>query len=353
MIELRPQTRRPRRKNHPITFITITEMPQQQQQNNESVSKDSINSNNTEITKLFSLEDDSKCYRNVSDGCSDPTVDLLSFELLQTTTSSSSQLPLLDTTADAGNELSEISSGISYFTLPPPTLSRTFDDSVVSDDLISDLTLDDSFSISSSSSSNLMMITPNLLPTSCEYLSHTLLTPKQQQFKSSLPNDYHHLDNSSRCIRTKNSNILSCESTAATSALYSVSQHSSSQSTLRVQEIKRKLRSLEHRYYHKNHHHTTTVTRRSTAQRSATTNNASSYDLVCNKFTAAMRNHKLHNAIYRSIPMIRFVLQVIGEMICVNIVLYMVYLLFVFYKYSLFIAIQGTSTLYDDTLFTA
>lgn len=70
-------------------------------------------------------------------------------------------------------ELSEKSSGISYFTLRS-TCYDSIGGSIAEDDAISNLTVDDAFSISpSSSSSSNMMIASNLVPTSSEYLCHT------------------------------------------------------------------------------------------------------------------------------------------------------------------------------------
>lgn len=103
----------------------------------------------------------------------------------------------------------------------------------------------------------------------------------------------------------------------------------------------------------------TALNRRSVvAQQSTNTNNAS-YDSVnfgvgCSKLPFAMRNHKQHKVIVNAMPMyMQSVLQISGEIVCANIILYMVYLLMVFYKYSLVIAIQGTTTLYyNATLFS-
>jgi len=129
-------------------------------------------------------------------------------------------------------------------------------------------------------------------------------------------------------------NAKSCESTAASSGI--TTQQSEQTSNPRVKDLKQKLRSIESRFYHK---------------RYTTTNNHST-TRTPNHPNYLNRTRKLH-AMYKSIPMIKSVLQIIGECIMVNIVLYMVYLIIVFYKYSFLMAIQGGSgatAVYSTTL---
>jgi len=301
-------------KHHPITFITIATPPPTptifNTTNNDSYTKDGGNKSsddNTSLTKLFSLDDDSHGYlRDFDYNCSDPTADLLSF------------CPLPNhATINTKGLSAEMSSVFSFFTLPPQGLERTFDYSMNSmsgdggsDTVISSLTLDDDLSIGSSiggSPSN--------------YLCHAL-------YHDGFPKH-------TKCL-SSSKNTKSCEFTTASST--TTTQQSEQASNPRIKCLKQKLRSIEHRFYHKQH--TPTKQRSTTIHTSSHSNN--------------LRRTCKHRAIYRMTPMIKSVLQIIRDCAMVNIIIYMVYLVIMFYKYSFLMAIQGviTTAVYSTALYT-
>lgn len=326
----RRQQRRQQRIKHPVDFITIAN----KSNHNDSTKSDGDSS--AAITKLFSLDDDSKCYRDFVDGCSHPTADLLSFDGALTPP----QYPFV-VGGNCVDGISEMSSTFSLSSTLTPVLSRTFDHSVSCSDL-SELTLDDELSSGSITSAR------NYL---CLTLYPEFSNPSSAPTPRTLPKRKYH----PKWGRNKTSHHkVSCESTAATSTttsnlLSSVSQPSS-HSNRRVRELKNKLRSIEHRYYGKK----LTSSKRSVARSTDAGGGAlcGSDDLVfCSEIPLSHRI-QIHRALYRAVPVIQRTLQVVVESICVNLILYMVYLLFEFYKYSFSMAIQGSTTLYDTTLFS-
>lgn len=129
------------------------------------------------------------------------------------------------------------------------------------------------------------------------------------------------------------SNTPPCESTvgictATSRTLSSVSQYS----LYFTKGTSTRLSSTEPRYYHQKH----PSLRRSTVQ---STNRYS----VCSKLSSPCCNHN-----YRAVTLIESMMVVVEEILCYNIILYMIYLHFMFYKYSLSIAMQGSTTLFSN-----
>lgn len=126
-----------------------------------------------------------------------------------------------------------------------------------------------------------------------------------------------------------------CESTVERSTdtantLSSVSQHSSYYSKW-LQRNKTRLSSTELQYYSQKCPSLKGCIVQSTNHSSA-----------CSKLSSSYRNH------HRVVSLMQSTMEAVGEIICYNIVLYMVYLLFMFYKYSLIIAIQSSATLFSN-----
>lgn len=290
---------RPSPPIHPIEFITFI---------NASRIGNSVDRDDGNAIGSLICDNDSKYDVDFNDACSDPTFDVTSLDEV-----SAPPWPLTGANSLDDNKI--------FNTPSQPSLSRTYNSD--SSDIIDMI----SYNGPSSRSDTIAKNTP-----SSEYLCHTLYP---EYIKSSVTlitfaNEYEYRNSRNR------PSIVSCESTAATSVttsnIYSlVSQHSL-YSTNRVQEIKARLRSSELRYYQKR-----TSSKRSMVQSTTSTNASCDHNdndtPVCNRLSSSHY--------YRLVSTMQSMLEAAGKIICFNTSLYMVYLLFVFYKYSLSIAIQG------------
>jgi len=291
---------------HPIEFITFIKSSR----NSNSFDRDDGSS--AIATESLICGNDSKYDIDFNDECNDPTFDLMSFD-----GASTPPWPLIGAT-----NLDDIKI---FKTPSQPSLSRTYNSD--SSGIIPDMT---SYDESSSRSDTIAKNKP-----SSECLCHTLYPEyiKPPVSPITLTNEYEYLRSSSR----NRPNIISCESTAATSTTTSniqslVSQHSL-YSTNRVQHIKTRRKSSEIRYYCQKR----TSSKRYGVQ-STTTNALCDPDdtPVCSKLSSSH-----YNPHYKSLSVMQSMIEAAGKIICFNTSLYMVYLLIVFYKYSLSTAIQS------------
>jgi len=279
----------------PVEFITIAYTSQ------HSDTFDRDDDCSVISTELFIVGDASK-YCTLSDEQRD--VDLVSFE-----ESSLPPWPLI-----GAKEIA-----ISAF---QPSLSRTFDSD--SSSLLSDTASNSEPVPRSSSDSNPTHITssvPTFTFTSkylrrCSFSSELLMRSKHEPY------------------------ILSCESTAVISTVTSSMLSSASQPSGRIKESKNRSRSIELQHCH----HKCTSSKSSMGQ---FTKIIVSYDpdnaSVCSKLSLPHRNQ-----IYEAVSIIQSMVETMSKIICINTMLFMVYLLFVFYKYSLSIAMQGFTPLFSD-----
>lgn len=288
---------RPSPMKHPIEFITFI--------NASRIGNSSDKVDGNAITESLNCDSDI----DFNDECIDPDSDFTSLD-----GASTPPWPLT-----GANRLDDINIGF-INTPSQPSLSRTYNSD--SSGIITDTVSYDGPSIRSDT------IAKNMSPS--EHVCHMLYP---EYTKSSDTHFTFTIEHEYRSCRNR-PNIVSCESTSTTSTTTSNIRSSVLQHPLycsnRVQELRARRRSSELRYYRKR----STPSKRSMVQSTSTDASCDPNDtLVCNKLSSSH-----HQGL---VSMMQSMIEVAGKIICFNTSLYMMYLLFVFYKYSLSIVIQS------------
>lgn len=293
---------------HPVEFITFTNTCQ----HNDSINR---NEDSSVISTELILGDDSKCHWDFNDERSYYALGLISFD-----EAPRSRFHSIDTNYVDDMKTFNMLSSFSH-------ICCNSDNASLIPDLKSNNEPSSRSDTRTESTRLLGRLCHNLYP---EYINSSVPAVKcTDEYLRCSRNMPHHIS----C------NSTSELSTAASSILSSLSQHSS-YSTKWVQETKTRLSSTEPQYYGQ---------KRPSLRRSIvhSTNTGTPYNSdhspVCSKLSSSRCNHN-----YRVVPMIQNMMVAAGEIICFNIILYMVYLYFMFYKYSLSIAIQGSTTIFSN-----
>jgi len=283
------QTRRPIMR--PVEFITVTIKSKKRLTYDRGTNRDGL------ATESLILSYDSKSDNNFSDEHSD--------DLISSDGSSSPPWPLTGA--------KDMSSSLSI-SVCQPSLSRTFDSD--SSCLVSNTT-------SNNEPSKIFDKNAKKVP-SLECLYHTLY-PKC--IDSSVPAIMYTHENLRR--RTNRPSIVTCESTAVTSTTtsneLSLGSQRTSQSS-RIDELKHTLRSIELQHYRRKR----PLSERSMVQ---STNTSALHDSG-NSLSSGFYLSRYNN-IFGVEFTIQRLMEAVWEILFINTLLYMVYLLFMFYTYSL------------------
>lgn len=272
------------RKNHPVQFITFTNTCQHDHSNDR-------NDDSSVITESLNLDDNSNCHWDFNDGYGDHTLGIISFDEAPGSRCHSIDAKNVDI------ETSNIADNASLIL----NLKSKYEPS-----------------------SRLDTSTKNMR--SSGGICHTIYP----EYINSVPDV--------RCTHE----YISCESeisSAASIILSSVSKQSS-YSTKRIQEAKTRQNLIELQNSRQRRPSLKGFIVQST---NTDTPYNSGHSPVRSKLSSSRCNKN-----YRAVPMMQSMMVAAGEIFCYNTILYMIYLHLMFYKYSLSIAIEGSTTLFSN-----